>query len=266
MASHGIEPGDIRSIDDLSKLPTFNSDDIKNSQTEDTPFGAIAGIDRSTELRRQPLKLQTSGGTTGKARPTLYGVVEWEMNGLQIARSHYLQGAGPATSSRSRRRARSPISHGRIITPRTTTSRPCHSRRAAASLHQAASRWRSPSTMARRYLCRFRVSHYAGRRNPQGAGPRPARAEPQVHHNLSRPRPRSSLRRELESSVRLPGFRQLRDPRDLPCRLRSRRQERHVPHGGLHPHRSTDTETGAPVSAAKPATWSRHRSIGVSCL
>lgn len=92
---HGIEPGDIRSIDDLPKLPVFNSDDIKESQGEGPPFGAIAGINRASELQRQPLKLQTSGGTTGKARPTLYGVLEWEMNGLQIARSHYMQGARP---------------------------------------------------------------------------------------------------------------------------------------------------------------------------
>lgn len=93
--SHGIEPGDIRSIDDIRKLPTFTSDDIKSSQTPDAPFGTIAGVDPKDELGRQPLKLQTSGGTTGKARPTLYGVVEWELNGLQIARSHYLQGARP---------------------------------------------------------------------------------------------------------------------------------------------------------------------------
>jgi phenylacetate-CoA ligase len=93
--SHGIERGDICSIDDLGKLPTFNSDDIKSGQTEATPFGTIAGIEPTSELRKQPLKLQTSGGTTGKARPTLYGVVEWELNGLQIARSHYLQGARP---------------------------------------------------------------------------------------------------------------------------------------------------------------------------
>ncbi|MDX2155118.1 MAG: hypothetical protein SFW09_01305 [Hyphomicrobiaceae bacterium] len=94
-SSHGIEPGDIRSIDDLPKLPTFSSDDIKQCQQEAPPFGAIANIERRVEQERQPLKLQTSGGTTGKARPTLYGVLEWEMNGLQIARSHYLQGARP---------------------------------------------------------------------------------------------------------------------------------------------------------------------------
>ena len=92
---HGVEPGDIGSIEDLAKLPTFSSDDIKESQQAKPPFGPVAGIDRRAEQQRQPLKMQTSGGTTGKARPTLYGVLEWEMNGLQIARSHYLQGARP---------------------------------------------------------------------------------------------------------------------------------------------------------------------------
>lgn len=93
--AQGIAPGDIRSVDDISKLPTFTSDDIKASQQSDAPFGAITGIDRHQELLRQPLKMQTSGGTTGKARPTVFGVLEWEMNGLQIARSHYLQGGRP---------------------------------------------------------------------------------------------------------------------------------------------------------------------------
>ena len=91
----GIEPGDIRSIDDLSKLPTFNSDDIKDSQHADPPFGKITGITLKEEARSNPLKMQSSGGTTGKARPTLFGALEWEMNGLQIARSLYIQGARP---------------------------------------------------------------------------------------------------------------------------------------------------------------------------
>ena len=91
----GLEPGDIRGIDDIGKLPTFNSDDIKDDHKALPPFGAISGIDRHDELQRNPLKMQTSGGTTGKARPTLFGALEWEMNGLQAARSLYIQGARP---------------------------------------------------------------------------------------------------------------------------------------------------------------------------
>lgn len=91
----GLEPGDIRSIDDITKLPLFNSDDIKDSQRDDPPFGQITGIDHPKELLHNPLKMQTSGGTTGKARPTIFGALEWELNGLQAARTLYIQGARP---------------------------------------------------------------------------------------------------------------------------------------------------------------------------
>ncbi len=91
----GLQPGDIRSIDDITRLPLFNSDDIKDSQKENPPFGDITGIDYRAELARNPLKVQSSGGTTGKPRPTMFGALEWEMNGLQVARSLYIQGARP---------------------------------------------------------------------------------------------------------------------------------------------------------------------------
>ena len=94
-SSKGLEPGDIRSLDDIGKLPMFNSDDIKDSQKEAPPFGGFTGVDVREELTRNPLKVQTSGGTTGKPRPTIFGALEWEMNGLQVARSLYIQGARP---------------------------------------------------------------------------------------------------------------------------------------------------------------------------
>ena len=90
----GIEPGDIRSIDDITKLPTFDSDDIKKDQQENPPFGLINGPVRE-HLKRQPTKVQTSGGTTGKPRPTMYGPIEWEMNGLTMARVLYICGLRP---------------------------------------------------------------------------------------------------------------------------------------------------------------------------
>lgn len=92
--TRGIEPGDIRSIDDITKLPTFNSDDIKEDQEENPPFGLIHGPGLG-HLQSLPLKLQTSGGTTGTPRPTLYGPTEWELNGLTLARALYLLGVRP---------------------------------------------------------------------------------------------------------------------------------------------------------------------------
>jgi phenylacetate-CoA ligase len=90
----GLQPGDIRSIDDIARLPTFSSEDIKNDQAEHPPFGSIHGDVRG-RLQRQPLKAQTSGGTTGKARPTISSPLEWELNGLTAARGLYVMGARP---------------------------------------------------------------------------------------------------------------------------------------------------------------------------
>jgi phenylacetate-CoA ligase len=91
----GLAPEDIRSLDDLRKLPSFTTDDIKDDQALAPPFGAISGIDPKSELLHNPLKLQTSSGTTGKPRPSLLGVREWELVALQTARTLYIQGARP---------------------------------------------------------------------------------------------------------------------------------------------------------------------------
>jgi phenylacetate-CoA ligase len=90
----GLEPGDIRGLDDITKLPTFSSEDIKDDQARHPPFGLIHGDIRG-RLRRDPLKAQTSGGTTGKARPTISSPIEWELNGLTAGRGLYVMGARP---------------------------------------------------------------------------------------------------------------------------------------------------------------------------
>ena len=90
----GLEPGDVASIDDSHKIPTYNSDDVKRDQLENPPFGEFHNVG-SAERASAPLKMQTSGGTTGKPRVTLYRPQEWELNGLTAARTFYLQGARP---------------------------------------------------------------------------------------------------------------------------------------------------------------------------
>ena len=92
--AEGLEPGDIKSIDDIVKLPTFDSGDIKKDQEENPPFGLING-DVTKRMQTTPMKLQTSGGTTGKPRPTLYAPQEWELNGLTHARVLYICGVRP---------------------------------------------------------------------------------------------------------------------------------------------------------------------------
>lgn len=90
----GLEPGDIRSLDDIRKLPSYTSDDIKNDQQEHPPFGEFHG-DWREFIKSSPLKIQTSGGTTGKPRATLYGPLDWEMNAITQARAFYIQGVRP---------------------------------------------------------------------------------------------------------------------------------------------------------------------------
>ena len=92
----GLQPADILSLNDITKLPIFNSDDIKTDQQDHPPFGLLPGFSNlQSELATTPLKLQTSGGTTGKPRLTLHGPLEWEMHALNTARSLYLLGARP---------------------------------------------------------------------------------------------------------------------------------------------------------------------------
>ncbi len=92
----GIEPGDIASLDDIVKLPVYNSDDLKADQQSHPPYGLLCGFSSVAEhLRHSPLKLQTSGGTTGKPRNTLYGIREWEYIAVSSARVFYMIGVRP---------------------------------------------------------------------------------------------------------------------------------------------------------------------------
>ena len=86
----GLTQDDIRSLDDIEKLPMFDSEDVKDSITGHPPFGEVSEVSKHS-----PLKIQTSGGTTGMPRPTIFGAKEWELNGLYLARALYAQGARP---------------------------------------------------------------------------------------------------------------------------------------------------------------------------
>ena len=90
----GLQPSDVRGLEDITKLPYFTSDDIKDDQKQHPPFGKIQGVTLA-DLVTTPMKLQQSGGTTGKPRRTLFGPIEWELNALTNARSAYIQGARP---------------------------------------------------------------------------------------------------------------------------------------------------------------------------
>ena len=87
----GLEPGDVKSLNEIVRLPLYTSDDVKESVERAPPYGDFHG-----ELPADtPLKLHTSGGTTGLPRPTLFDPLAWELQGLGGARGLYIQGARP---------------------------------------------------------------------------------------------------------------------------------------------------------------------------
>lgn len=90
----GVEPGDIAGLDDLEKLPIVSVYDFKRAIEENPPFGLHQGV-IPADAAAKPLKLHSSGGTTGRPRPTFFGPVEWEVQAIQTARALYIQGARP---------------------------------------------------------------------------------------------------------------------------------------------------------------------------
>jgi len=90
----GLEPGDIRSLDDLTKLPPYTVHDIRDSIERHPPFGDFMGLSPE-DGKRMPLVLQTSGGTTGLPRPMLYSPVDRETMAILGGRRFAMHGIRP---------------------------------------------------------------------------------------------------------------------------------------------------------------------------
>ena len=86
----GIEPGDIRGLDDIETLPTYDKSDLMASIAAHPPFGDFAGMgDAAT---RPPVVLHTTSGTTGKPQTLLFGPRGREVGNLLVARMARWQG------------------------------------------------------------------------------------------------------------------------------------------------------------------------------
>jgi len=90
----GLEPGDIRGLDDLVKLPPYTVKELRESIERAPPFGDFMGISPA-DGARMPLVLQTSGGTTGLPRPMLYAPRDRETMAILGGRRFALQGVRP---------------------------------------------------------------------------------------------------------------------------------------------------------------------------
>ena len=89
--ARGIEPGDIRSLEDIGKLPPFSKADLMRSVTEHPPFGDYHGVDLAAG-ERPCVVLHTTSGTTGAPQPVFFGAWDREVQNLLLARAYLLQG------------------------------------------------------------------------------------------------------------------------------------------------------------------------------
>lgn len=90
----GMQSGDIKSLDDLSKIPSYTVEDIRKSIELHPPFGDFMGVSPGGP-DPMPLVLQTSGGTTGLPRPMLYSPHDREIMAILGARRYAMQGMQP---------------------------------------------------------------------------------------------------------------------------------------------------------------------------
>ncbi|MGI9603630.1 MAG: phenylacetate--CoA ligase family protein [Acidimicrobiales bacterium] len=93
-AEAGFDPDGLGSLDDLDRVPAYTVDDIRASIEGSPPFGDYQGV-MPGEATSQPMRLHTSGGTTGRSRPTLYTAWDREVGALLTARALFLQGIRP---------------------------------------------------------------------------------------------------------------------------------------------------------------------------
>jgi phenylacetate-CoA ligase len=90
----GMQPGDIKGLEDLTKIPPYTVAEIRQSIETHPPFGDFMGIAPGGE-HPLPLVLQTSGGTTGLPRPMLYAPYDREVMAVLGARRYAMQGMRP---------------------------------------------------------------------------------------------------------------------------------------------------------------------------
>ena len=88
--SVGLEPGDIVSLDDITKIPTFSKSDLMESVEKFPPFGDFIG--KASWADGQRVVMHTTSGTTGNPQPLFYGPRDREIQNALLARAYLLQG------------------------------------------------------------------------------------------------------------------------------------------------------------------------------
>jgi phenylacetate-CoA ligase len=91
----GVQPGDIRSLLDIEKLPVFGKAELAASIALAPPFGDYLGLDSYPAGEAPPFVMHTTSGTTGAPQPLFFGPKGREIQNLLLARAYLLQGMQP---------------------------------------------------------------------------------------------------------------------------------------------------------------------------
>ena len=89
----GIEPGDIRGLADITKLPVYDKSDLMASIAEYPPYGDFHGMGEAAT--RAPTIFHTTSGTTGKPQTLMFGPKGREVGNLLVGRMYRWMGLSP---------------------------------------------------------------------------------------------------------------------------------------------------------------------------
>ncbi|AOL24735.1 phenylacetate-CoA ligase [Erythrobacter litoralis] len=90
----GIEPGDIRGLADIGKLPVYDKSDLMASIAEYPPYGDFHGM--GDPATRAPTIFHTTSGTTGKPQTLMFGPKGREVGNLLVGRMYRWMGLEPS--------------------------------------------------------------------------------------------------------------------------------------------------------------------------
>jgi phenylacetate-CoA ligase len=91
----GVQPGDVRSLDDIGCLPIFGKSELMKSLADHPPYGDYHGWDRWPLAERPITVVHTTSGTTGRPQVVLFSPKSREVQALLVARIWRLQGLQP---------------------------------------------------------------------------------------------------------------------------------------------------------------------------
>jgi phenylacetate-CoA ligase len=88
--AQGIQLGDIRGLEDITKLPVYDKADLMASVNENPPYGDFDGRGNN------PVVFHTTSGTTGRPQPLMFGPKGREITNLLVGRMYRWMGLQPS--------------------------------------------------------------------------------------------------------------------------------------------------------------------------